>query len=34
MHVLSGLSYLTQDEFSNSIHLPEKLRMSLLLIAE
>jgi hypothetical protein len=38
MHVLLGLSYLTQDElrmiFSSSIHLPAKLRTFLFLIAE
>jgi hypothetical protein len=33
MHIVLGLSYLTQMLFSNSIHLPAKYMMSLFLIA-
>jgi hypothetical protein len=33
MHVIFGLSYLTQDDLSSSIHLPAKLRTSSFFIA-
>jgi hypothetical protein len=34
MLVFLGLGYLTQDDFSSSIHLPANFFMSLFLIAE
>jgi hypothetical protein len=34
MHVFPGLGYLTQDDISNSIHLPVDFMMPLFLIAE
>jgi hypothetical protein len=34
MHVLLGMSYVTQDVFSSSIHLPAKVRMLSFLMGE